>query len=95
MLGYVIGRLQGVIVREQFMRIVSILQRIEPRQLPLSVPSQRSLIAVPVVDIDFDVFGASAARGNEVTSHLATDVRSGRGEVAGFVEADIEETSVQ
>jgi len=95
MLGYVIGRLQSIIVREEFVRIISILQRIQPRQLPLRVPSQRSLVAVPVVDVDLDVLGAGAARWDEETPRFAANVRSGRGEVAGFLEADIKETSVR
>lgn len=76
------------------MRIIPILQRIQPRQLPLRIPPQRSLVAVPVVDIDFDVLGGGSACRNEVAPHFAPDVRSGGGEVGGFLEADVEETGV-
>ncbi len=92
MLGYVISRLQSIVVGEELVWIILVLQRIQPRQLPLRVPPQRALVAMPVVDVDLDVLGAGAARGDEETPRSASDVRGGRGEVAGFLEADVEET---
>ena len=45
---------------------------------------------MPVIDINFDVAGASAARRNENTARVAADLGSGGGEGAVF-EADVEE----
>ena len=94
LLGYVVSRLQRIVVREELVRVITILQRIQPRQLPLRVPPQRALVAVPVVDVDLDVRGAGAARGDEEIPRSASNVRGGDGEVAGFQEADVEETGV-
>lgn len=93
-LGHVVSRLQRIVVREELVRIVSILQRIQPRQLPLRVPPQRALVAVPVVDVDLDVGGAGATGGDKESARSAPDVGGGGGEVAGFLETDVEETRV-
>ncbi len=67
-----------------------VLECIQPRKLPFRVPPQRPFIAVPIIDINFDVAGASAARRNENTARVAADLGSGGGEGA-VCEADVEE----
>ena len=73
-------------------RIVFFLKCIEPWQLPFSVPSHLPFIAVPIVDIDFDVGGASAARGNEDAACVTADSGSGGGGGA-VCEADVEKAA--
>ena len=68
-----ISRLQRIVVREEFIRIVSSLERIEPRQLAGRIPAQRPLVAVTIIDIDFDVGGAGAAGRNEETAGGVAD----------------------
>ena len=69
------------------MRIIAIFQRVQPRQLPLCIPSQGSFIAVPVIDVNFDVGGVGAAGGNEERTRVATNIGGGGGEVGGCAEA--------
>ena len=78
-------------MREELVRIIAILQRVQPRQLPLCVPSQGSLIAVPVIDVDFDVGSVGAASGNKERTRVATNIRGGGGEVGGCAEAYVQE----
>ncbi len=80
-------------MRKQPIRIIFFLKRIQPRQLPLSVPSQLPFIAVPVVDIDFDVASAGTARRDEDAARVAADLGSGGSEGA-VSEADVEEAGV-
>ncbi len=80
-------------MRKQLIWIILIFERIQPRQLSFSVPSQLPFIAVPIVDIDSDVAGFSAARRDEDTAGVATDLGSDGGEGAVF-EADVEESGV-
>lgn len=48
---------------------------------------------MPVVDVDFDVAGASATRRDEETASVAADLGCGGGEGAVW-EADVEEAKV-
>ena len=80
-------------MRKQPVRIISFLERIQPRQFSFSVPSQLPFIAVSIVDIDFDVVGASAARRDEDAASVAADFGSGGGEGA-ISEADVEEAGI-
>ena len=77
-------------MRKQPMRIVLVLQRIQPWQLPLRIPAQLALIAVPVVDVDFDVARAGAAGRDEDAARVAPDLR-GQGREERVSEADVEE----
>ena len=72
------------------MGVVEVLELIQPRQLALRVPAQRPFVAVPVVDVDFNVVGAGAARGDEETARVAADF-GGRGPEGRVSEADVEE----
>ena len=77
-------------MRKQRVGVVRRLERVEPRELALRVPAQGPLVAVPVVDVDFDVGGAGAAGGDEEAAGVAADFGGGGGE--GLVgEADVEE----
>ena len=80
-------------MRKQLVWIIFVLERIQPRQFPCSIPSQLPFIAMPIINIDFDVAGVSAARRDEDTAHVATDLGSGGGEGA-VCEADVEEARV-
>lgn len=80
-------------MRKQLVRIVSIFERIQLRQLPLCVPSQLPFIAVPIVDVDFDVAGGSAARRDEDAARVAADLGCDGGEGA-VLEADVEEAGI-
>lgn len=69
-----------------------VLQRIQPWQLPCRVPPQRSLIAVPIIDIHLDVVRARAARRNEDAARRAAHVRR-RSRERAIDEAYVEETA--
>lgn len=78
-------------MRKQPVGVVFVLERIQPRQLPFTVPPRRPFVAVPVVDVDFNVGRVGAARLHEHAARVAADLGSGGGE--GIVwEADIEES---
>ena len=80
-------------MRKQLVGIVLVLERVQPRQLPFRVPSQRPFVAVPIVDVDFDVAGGGAARRDEDAARAAADL--GRHGVEGAIgEADFEEAGV-
>ena len=72
------------------MGVVEVLEVIQPWQLALRVPAQRSFIAVPVIDVDFNVVGAGAARWDEEAPRVAADFGSG-GPEGGVSEADVKE----
>ena len=63
------------------------LELIQPWELALRVPAQRPFVAVPVVDVDFDVAGVGAAGRDEETAHGATDLGRRGGEGAVFASA--------
>ena len=67
-----------------------VLELIQPRQLALRVPAQRPFVAVPVVDVDFNVVSAGAARWDEEAARVAADFGSG-GPEGGVSEADVKE----
>ena len=80
-------------MREKLVGIVFILECIESRQLPFSVPSQLPFITMPIIDIDFDIAGVGAASWCEETTCTAADFRSDSGE--GIVwEANVEQAGV-
>ena len=80
-------------MRKQLVGIVLVLERIQPRQLPFRVPSQRPFVAVPIVDVDFDVAGGGAIRRDEDAARVAADL--GSDGVEGAVgEAGVEEAGV-
>ena len=75
-------------MRKEFIRIVFSLERVEPWQLACRIPTQRPLVAVAVVDIDFDIGGAGAAGRDEEGAGGVADFR-GRGREGGVWEADV------
>ena len=76
-LGHVVSCLQCIIVREQLVGVILVLERIQSRQLAFTVPPQLPFIAMPVVDIYFNIIGASAAHWNEDATRFAADLGSG------------------
>ena len=80
-------------MREQPVGVVRLLERVEPRELALRVPAQGPFVAVPVIDVDFNVGGAGAAGGDEEAAGVEADFGGGRRE-GGVGEADVEEAVV-
>lgn len=77
-------------MRKEPVGVVAVLESVEPGQLALRVPAQVAFVAVPVVDVDFDVARLGAAGRDEDAAGGATYVGGGGAGGAVF-EADIEE----
>ena len=77
-------------MRKEPVEVVAVFESVEPGQLALRVTAQVAFVAVPVVDVDFDIARIGAAGRKEDVAGGAAHIRGG--DAGGAVlEADIEE----